>query len=376
VKSFWSKFVKEYFNFSKRETNGILFLAIIMVIIIGLRIYFNNYAKPKKLDFTEYETEIDEFLAYSLPDLENGERYDFDPNIVSREELLFMGLSRKTVDGIISYQERSYKFWKPEDLKKVYGITDEEYEAIKDYVKIESSRSYNYKNSYKSYSKNYYKKFDKSSEIMLFNFDPNTASYSDLKNLGFSNNQANNIINYRNKGGKFYTANDLLKLYSIDSVCFNRVKDYIKITDNVKEDLVKSENREVKVYINSADALEFQKLRGIGEVFSKRIVNYREKLGGFVSKEQIKEVYGISNELYENIEANLILDESEIKKININKADYAELISHPYIDKEITLVILNYREFKGEITSFDELLSQKALTKKSLEKIQPYVSLK
>ncbi|HOE38432.1 MAG TPA: helix-hairpin-helix domain-containing protein [Bacteroidales bacterium] len=376
MKSFWSKFVKEYFNFSKRETNGILFLAIIMVIIIGLRIYFNNYAKPKKLDFTEYETEIDEFLAYSLPDLENGERYDFDPNIVSREELLFMGLSRKTVDGIISYQERSYKFWKPEDLKKVYGITDEEYEAIKDYVKIESSRSYNYKNSYKSYSKNYYKKFDKSSEIMLFNFDPNTASYSDLKNLGFSNNQANNIINYRNKGGKFYTANDLLKLYSIDSVCFNRVKDYIKITDNVKEDLVKSENREVKVYINSADALEFQKLRGIGEVFSKRIVNYREKLGGFVSKEQIKEVYGISNELYENIEANLILDESEIKKININKADYAELISHPYIDKEITLVILNYREFKGEITSFDELLSQKALTKKSLEKIQPYVSLK
>ncbi|HOD88816.1 MAG TPA: helix-hairpin-helix domain-containing protein, partial [Bacteroidales bacterium] len=366
------KFVKEYFNFSKRETNGILFLAIIMVIIIGLRVYFNNYAKPKKLDFTEYETEIDDFLAYSLPDLENGERYDFDPNIVSREELLFMGLSRKTVDGIISYQERGYKFWKPEDLKKVYGITDEEYEAIKDYVKIESSKSYNYKNSYK----NYYKKFDKSSEIMLFNFDPNTASYSDLKNLGFSNNQANNIINYRNKGGKFYTANDLLKLYSIDSVCFNRVKDYIKITDNVKEDLVKSENREVKVYINSADALEFQKLRGIGEVFSKRIVNYREKLGGFVSKEQIKEVYGISNELYENIEANLILDESEIKKININKADYAELISHPYIDKEITVVILNYREFKGEITSFDELLSQKALTKKSLEKIQPYVSLK
>ena len=376
MKSFWSKFVKEYFNFSKRETNGILFLAIIMVIIIGLRVYFNNYAKPKKLDFTEYETEIDDFLAYSLPDLENGERYDFDPNIVSREELLFMGLSRKTVDGIISYQERGYKFWKPEDLKKVYGITDEEYEAIKDYVKIESSKSYNYKNSYKSYSKNYYKKFDKSSEIMLFNFDPNTASYSDLKNLGFSNNQANNIINYRNKGGKFYTANDLLKLYSIDSVCFNRVKDYIKITDNVKEDLVKSENREVKVYINSADALEFQKLRGIGEVFSKRIVNYREKLGGFVSKEQIKEVYGISNELYENIEANLILDESEIKKININKADYAELISHPYIDKEITVVILNYREFKGEITSFDELLSQKALTKKSLEKIQPYVSLK
>ncbi|HPX76102.1 MAG TPA: helix-hairpin-helix domain-containing protein [Bacteroidales bacterium] len=376
MKSFWSKFVKEYFNFSKRETNGILFLAIIMLIIIGLRIYFNNYAKPKKFDFTEYETEIDEFLAYSLPDLENGERYDFDPNIVSREELLFMGLSRKTVDGIISYQERGYKFWKPEDLKKVYGITDEEYEAIKDYVKIESSKSYNYKNSYKSYSKNYYKKFDKSSEIMLFNFDPNTASYSDLKNLGFSNNQANNIINYRNKGGKFYTANDLLKLYSIDSVCFNRVKDYIKITDNVKEDLVKSENREVKVYINSADALEFQKLRGIGEVFSKRIVNYREKLGGFVSKEQIKEVYGISNELYENIEANLILDESEIKKININKADYAELISHPYIDKEITVVILNYREFKGEITSFDELLSQKALTKKSLEKIQPYVSLK
>ena len=172
---FWSKFVKEYFNFSKRETNGILFLTIIMVIIIGLRVYFNNYAKPKTY-FTEYENEIDDFLAYSLPDLENGERFDFDPNIVSREELLFMGLSRKTVDGIISYQERGYKFWKAEDLKKVYSITNDEYEAIKDYVKIES-KSHNYKNSYK----NYYKKFDKPSEIRLFNFDPNTSSYDELK---------------------------------------------------------------------------------------------------------------------------------------------------------------------------------------------------
>jgi len=371
VKSFWSKFVKEYFNFSKRETNGILFLTIIMVIIIGLRVYFNNYAKPKKLDFTEYENEIDDFLAYSLPDLENGERFDFDPNIVSREELLFMGLSRKTVDGIISYQERGYKFWKAEDLKKVYSITNDEYEAIKDYVKIES-KSHNYKNSYK----NYYKKFDKPSEIRLFNFDPNTSSYDELKTLGFSNYQANNIINYRNKGGKFNTAKDLLKLYSIDSVCFQRVENYVKIDDNVKKDLIKSENIEVKVYINSADALEFQKLKGIGEVFSKRIVNYREKLGGFISKEQIREVYGISNELYQSIESQLVLDESEIRKININKADYAELISHPYIDKEITLLILNYREFKGEINSYDELLSQKALTKNSLEKIKPYISLK
>ncbi|MCK9498081.1 MAG: helix-hairpin-helix domain-containing protein [Bacteroidales bacterium] len=366
MKSFWSKFVKEYFNFSKRERNGILVLCIILFVIIGLRIYVNNYAKPKTLDFSKYETEIDEFLSYSLPDLENGVRYNFDPNLISKEELLFMGLSRKTVDGIIAYREKAYKFWKTEDLMKVYGITDEEYNAIKDYVQIEK-KTYSYNKSYKN--------FDKQPDYELFSFDPNTVSYSDLLKLGFTNKQANNIINYRNKGGDFFEAEDMLKLYTIDEQCFNRIKPYIQIGDNIQGKEINFKNEEIKIYINSADALEFQKLKGIGPYYSKNIVTYREKLGGFISKEQIQEVKDFSPELYESIEAQLVLDIRPIKKININKADYKELISHPYINKEITLNILNYREFKGEITSFDELIKQKALSQEVFDRISNYICL-
>ncbi len=368
MKRFFKNFLKEYFNFSKRERNGIFVILLILTCIIVARVYVNNFQEQQISDFSKFDKEVNEFLAYSLPDLESGQRFSFDPNTVSCDELLYMGLSKKTVDGIIAYREKGYKFYKAEDLKRVYKMTDEEYEAIKDYVEI--------KTSYNKYFKPYVKKQSVyKPNFELFEFDPNTATYSELKKLGFKSNQINNIINYREKGNKYSTTEDLLKLYTIDTLTYQRVERYVKIESNEHKGIINSNNESITVFINSADTLSFQRLKGIGSVLSKRILAYRSKLGGFISIEQISEVYGISDELFGSIRESLVLDNEEIKKINLNKCDFKELISHPYINKEVANSILNYRSFKGNIENLEELVSQKALKQSELDKILPYVTL-
>ncbi|MBQ1720196.1 MAG: helix-hairpin-helix domain-containing protein, partial [Bacteroidales bacterium] len=121
-------------------------------------------------------------------------------------------------------------------------------------------------------------------------------------------------------------------------------------------------------------ASDFQKLKGIGEAYSKRIVAYREKLGGFISVEQLREVYGMTDELYNSISANLEIKGEPVRKININTADFKILVSHPYIDKNIAKAILDYRDFAKTIKSTDELVKQKALSQSDYVKISKYIS--
>ena len=144
---------------------------------------------------------------------------------------------------------------------------------------------------------------------------------------------------------------------------------YIKI-----ESKSETAHYDIIVNINTATETDFQNLKGIGVAYSKRIVAYREKLGGFVSVGQLREVYGITDELYNNISPYLKADNANIRTININTADFKTLVAHPYIDKNIANAILNYREFAKTIKSTDELVKQKALSLSDYDKISRYIS--
>lgn len=360
-------FIKEYFNFSKRERNGILVLIIILILLISARFVVNNIHKNKRVDFTEFEAEIDEFIAYQTPDL-SKERFLFDPNTASSEELLSLGLSPKSVNGILEYREKDWKFYKPEDLMRVRDITEEEYEYLKDYINIpKKTYSSDYKYQYPENSSN-------EDNHELFYFDPNTATKDELEKLGFLSWQADNIIKYRDKGGYFSRSDDIEKIYGLDDDFIAEIKPWIQIEnqENPKE-INESSNSDFNIDLNSASAEDLQKLNGIGPSYSKRIVDYRTKLGGYININQLMEVYGMTDELFNSIKDSFIIDKTNIKKIDINKAEYKEIISHPYIDKETTIGIVNYREFKGTIGSVDELKSQKVISEDTFNKILPYI---
>lgn len=363
-----NKFLREYFNFSKRERNGFVILLIILVGIILAKVIISQVENNSRVDFEEFENEIDVFMTYQSYDIENCEPFFFDPNTATPEDFIKMGLSPKSVNSIMNFREKGGKFYKPEDFQRVYNLTPEEHEHVKDYIVIAK----------KTYANNYSNSYSKNEEVEssgeLFNFDPNRASKQDLERLGLKSWQADNVINYREKGGFFAKPEDFEKIYGLDEDLLQNLLPFVEIEAEYNPNTNK--NNTIILDINKATDIELQKLSGIGPSYSKRIVDYRIKLGGYVDVSQLYEVYGMTEELYSSIQDNLVVSNIEIEKINLNEADFKELVSHPYIDKENAINILNYRDFAGEITDFHDLVKQKAITQEFFNKLLPYISIK
>jgi DNA uptake protein ComE-like DNA-binding protein len=134
------------------------------------------------------------------------------------------------------------------------------------------------------------------------------------------------------------------------------------------------EREHLSFELNSADTLDLQQLRGIGPAYARRIVNYRNALGGYVNKEQLKEVYGFPVETYTMVAPHLTLDNSHIRKLNPNTASLAELKNHPYLDYYQARAIVDYRK-KGHIYHCaNDLLMVNLITENVVEKLLPYLS--
>lgn len=131
-----------------------------------------------------------------------------------------------------------------------------------------------------------------------------------------------------------------------------------------------------KIELNSADSTALRRVYGIGAKFSSRIVKYRNLLGGYHQREQLREVYGITEEVYQKIVENFWVDTLAISKININFATLSELKAHPYIDANLAGRLARAVKLKGGYSKLSELIEDKIITQQEAEKIAPYLSLK
>jgi competence ComEA-like helix-hairpin-helix protein len=249
-------------------------------------------------------------------------------------------------------------------------LTDFETKAIQELDMISQE-------NYKSYSRHTVE--DSKVKISLFKFDPNQIEIEDWKKLGLSMKQAQSILNYRSKGGKFYKPDDLKKMYAISPAVLDRLRPYIIIENELKND---GKNFEPKSFprkelpiieINGADTIGLDQIKGIGAAFARRIFNYRERLGGFCRKEQLREVYGIDSLKFEEIKAQIQIDPSMIKKININTADFEILKIHPYLKYKQINAIIQYRKQHGNYTSIADLKKILILNPQTIEQIAPYL---
>jgi DNA uptake protein ComE-like DNA-binding protein len=125
--------------------------------------------------------------------------------------------------------------------------------------------------------------------------------------------------------------------------------------------------------INTCDSAALEALPGIGPVLSVRIIRYRNLLGGYASVSQLREVYGLSEETFNIISGRLTADTSLIKKIDINKADYKQLIRLPYFEKAEVAAILKYRELKGKIGGINELIENRLIAADKADRVKPYL---
>ena len=126
--------------------------------------------------------------------------------------------------------------------------------------------------------------------------------------------------------------------------------------------------------INSCDSTELLSLPGIGQVLSARIVRFRNLLGGYVSTEQLQEVYGLSPETFNIIKNMVMVDTTLIDKINVNSADFRRFSRLPYFERQEINDLLRYRNENGQILNISELIENNILSEEKAIKVKPYLN--
>jgi len=209
--------------------------------------------------------------------------------------------------------------------------------------------------------------------VQYFNFDPNHVAYEELLALGLSDRVARTLLKYRESGGKFHGKRDLMKIYGLEKEDFQRLEPYIEMA-SLRVPVV--ERRVPEAFdLNGADAIRLQEISGIGPVFANRIIRYRDLLGGFYSGEQLKEVYGLREEQYEEIIKHVFIDTSFLRRINLDLVERETLIMHPYLTAYQADAIIAYREYKGGWKDIHEILQQQLLPDSVFERISPYLEV-
>ena len=178
----------------------------------------------------------------------------------------------------------------------------------------------------------------------------------------------------------FHKPEDIRKIWGIPEGFYERVKDYIVITsiqsnsqNRFETTHTKPENKVVVININEADTSSFIALPGIGNKLASRIINFRDKLGGFYSVEQVSETYGLPDSSFQKIKGSLQLSGS-VKRLNINTATKDELKTHPYIKWNLANAIVEYRNQHGNFKSLDELKNIALIDEVTFNRIVHYLS--
>jgi competence ComEA-like helix-hairpin-helix protein len=247
----------------------------------------------------------------------------------------------------------------------------------------ENSNSYQYDRASKSY-------YPDKNKGELFYFDPNTLSADGWKKLGLRDKTVGTIQNYLSKGGKFRKPEDVSRIYGLFPNEYERIAPYIKIETTSQPSYVSgiSENKPsdytpAKIYsskfaivdINSADTTALITLPGIGSKLSARIINFRDKLGGFYSIDQVGETFGLPDSTFQKIRQYLKLETTVLRKMNINTATIDELKAHPYIKYSLANPIIAYRNQHGPFAKLEDLKNIMVVTDDIYSKIVPYLSI-
>ena len=287
------KALRQYFNFSQKELNGVLVLLFLLILVWLIPIFINQ--TPDSFDVEKAKKEIAEFERNLAP------------------------------DKVYSYRE----------------------------VELKPGRA--------TYT----------------TFDPNGLSAERWKQLGLSEKQIAVIKRFEAKGGHFYKKEDVQKMYVISPETYAKLEPYIQIPPTqFEQKFPTTKVSKVRIELNTADSLALDQVSGIGPAFASRILKYRERLGGFYSLEQLKEVYGVDSAHFAQWLPQLALNTAFVRKIDINTASFEELKRHPYLSYKQINALIQYRKQHGAYASLSDLKNIPLFTDEILRKLAPYLICK
>ena len=229
----------------------------------------------------------------------------------------------------------------------------------------------------------------KQQPVKRFAFDPNTADSTQLLRLGLQSWQVRNIYRYREAGGVFHKPQDFARLYGLTLKQYRQLEPYIRIAKEYnmmarnyisdekpaalqRDSLMRPQklSPQERVAVNQADTTLLQRVPGIGPYYARRIVSYRQRLGGYYRTEQLLEIEGFPES---SLGYFSIADDAVVRKLNVNRLSLNELRQHPYVGYYRAKQIVDFRRTHGRISSLNELSLSKDFTPEVIERLEHYV---
>ncbi len=256
-------------------------------------------------------------------------RQAFNPNHYTAKDWVAIGFSEKQAEAIIKYRQfLGGSFESKEQLKSCFVISAERYEQMRPFLQLPDKINIPKPNLSSEKPK-----------IQYSYFDPNDLDEQGWQSLGFTEKQAQSILNYKNKilRGRFKTLEEVQKSYVIASK-FEELKPWIKFsTPSNEENLTSHQVSKTEPITVNFSELSLNHITqkqlvafGFSEKVAGSLVAYRKSLGGFMNKNQVFEVYNIDRDLAEKLVATLQLDNTNVARYTLVDAPESWLKTHPY----------------------------------------------
>jgi len=307
---------RELLTLTKREQVGVFSLFFILIILVGF-LFIKPSFQPEEVDeeLQEWIRKMNQSDATNQPKTKNIEYFSFNPNLVSKEELILLGFSEYASSNLLKYRKAGGRIHNFQKLSYIYGMDSAHLDEIKPYLVFKTNEKEVPNQSTQSYSKYDYK------------IDLNIQDSAKLDQLKINSQISADILSIK----KSYYFNQRISINVLQSWNY---RDWTKAKDTL---LLKKHSEKVlaehfQIELNSADTAELRLLKGIGKVLAHRIVYYRKKLGGFYSINQLGEVEGISPIVLNDNKEYIIIDTTLIQKVNINRASLKRMKDHPYMN--------------------------------------------
>lgn len=226
--------------------------------------------------------------------------------------------------------------------------------------------------------------------VQWSSFDPNIASLHELIGLGLDERIAQRLINYRSKGGKFFIPDDVARIYGMDTLWISQAEPYMKFPQpetypsekpwskarDTSENTPSEPKQTVQVVeLNTADSQALVQIPGVGGYTAREIIKMRQGLGGFLSYEQLLDIYAMHDQTFESLLKYTTLDTALMQRININTCDLHRLGRHPYLTWKQARVIINYRQQHGDFQSTRDILKTVVVSDSVYALIKDYLSI-
>ncbi len=219
--------------------------------------------------------------------------------------------------------------------------------------------------------------------IRIFPFNPNFLTDYRGYTLGLTVEEIDRLHGFRAEDQWVNSAEDFQKVTGVHDTVLERISKYFRFPDwvtNTRPVVVKANPAELiinKQDLNSASIEDLIEVRGIGETLAKRIVNYRNRIGGFVDDIQLKDIFGLNFETRDEVRRHFTVKNAPpVTLLNINTATVLELSEVPYFNYELAREIVNYRILHEGIRSFEELAKIKDFPSEKIDRIALYLTLK